>query len=213
MPNLTGNRKGTEPVLPVLKMSAMSHWEEKYRANSIPWDRGGTSPALHAWLESGDLSPGSILIPGCGRGHEAVVLAQRGFQVTALDIAPTALKHLEAELAQAGVSAERVCADVLAWQPVAAFDAIYEQTCLCALSPDHWRDYERQLQRWLKPNGRLFALFMQTEREGGPPYHCALSEMRTLFPATRWDWPEQSPDRVSHPNGLWELASILTRRA
>ena len=114
----------------------MSHWEEKYRAKTIPWDRGAVSPALLGWIEDGALPPGRILIPGCGRGHEAVELARRGFQVTALDIAPTALEHLAAELAAAGVEAERVCADALTWQPAQPFDAIYEQTCLCALDPD-----------------------------------------------------------------------------
>jgi len=40
-----------------------------------------------------------------------------------------------------------------------AFDAIYEQTCLCALYPDRWRQYADQLHRWLAPGGRLYALF------------------------------------------------------
>ncbi len=191
----------------------MNHWDEKYRANTIPWDRGETSPALSDWLTSRELAPGAILIPGCGRGHEAVILAQQGFRVTALDIAPTALQHLEKELEQAGVSAETVCQDALSWQPAAPFDAIYEQTCLCALSPEHWAAYERQLHGWLRPEGRLFALFMQTEREGGPPFHCALPAMHALFATSRWHWPDQEPTRVPHPNGLWEWATVLTRRA
>lgn len=193
----------------------MSHWEEKYRAKSIPWDRGAVSPALLGWIEDGALPPGRVLIPGCGRGHEAVELARRGFQVTALDIAPTALEHLAEQLAAADVDAERVCADALVWQPSHPFDAIYEQTCLCALDPEHWAAYERQLFAWLRPGGKLFALFMQSERAGGPPFHCALPEMRTLFVDARWQWPDQwsdrAPDRVAHPNGLFEFAAVLTR--
>jgi len=191
----------------------MSHWEEKYRARSIPWDRGAISPALLGWVEDGELPVGGrILIPGCGLGHEAVELARRGFQVTALDIAPTALAHLAEELAAAGVDAERVCADALTWQPSQPFDAIYEQTCLCALDPSHWSAYERQLFAWLRPGGKLFALFMQTEGPGGPPYHCALPEMQTLFSAEQWQWPEGAPGRVAHPNGFFEFAAELTRR-
>jgi methyl halide transferase len=189
----------------------MSHWEEKYRAKTIPWDRGAVSPALLGWIEGGALPPGRVLIPGCGRGHEAVELARRGFQVTALDIAPTALEHLAAELAAAGVEAERVCADALTWQPAQPFDAIYEQTCLCALDPGHWAAYEQQLFAWLRPGGKLFALFMQSERAGGPPFHCALPDMQALFNATRWQWPDDAPGRVAHPDGLFELAAVLTR--
>ncbi|OYY94603.1 MAG: thiopurine S-methyltransferase [Hydrogenophilales bacterium 28-61-23] len=192
----------------------MSHWEEKYRAKTIPWDRGAASPALPGWLEQGVLASGRdprVLIPGCGRGHEALELARRGFQVTALDIAPTALEHLAAELDAAGVDAERVCADALSWQPAQPFDAIYEQTCLCALDPAHWAAYERQLFAWLRPGGQLFALFMQTDRPGGPPFHCALSEMRSLFADEHWRWPETAPARVAHPNGWFEFATVLTR--
>lgn len=190
----------------------MSHWEDKYQANTIPWDRGTASPALQRWLEADALAHGRILVPGCGRGHEAVELARHGFHVTGLDIAPTALKLLEAELAAAGLAAETVCADALTWQPQTPFDTIYEQTCLCALQPDQWPAYEQQLFRWLKPGGHLYALFMQTGREGGPPFHCELAEMRTLFPGARWAWADAEAERVDHPNGLHELATLLTRQ-
>ena len=190
----------------------MSHWEEKYQANTIPWDRGGSSPALQRWLDADALAHGRILLPGCGRGHEALELARHGFLVTALDIAPTALGHLEAELAAAGLSAELVCADALLWQPAAPFDAIYEQTCLCALQPAQWPGYERQLFQWLKPGGHLYALFMQTGRAGGPPFHCDLADMRTLVPAARWTWPDSEPEREEHPDGWFELATVLVRR-
>ena len=29
------------------------------------------------------------------------------------------------------------------------FNAVYEQTCLCALDPDDWQAYETRLARWL----------------------------------------------------------------
>jgi SAM-dependent methyltransferase len=187
------------------------HWNEKYLAGTIPWDRGEVSPALRHWLESGELVPGRILVPGCGRGHEASELARRGFQVTALDVAPAALAHLRAELEQVGAEVELVVADVLTWQPSRPFDAVYEQTCLCALQPGDWPAYERQLHAWLRPGGRLYALFMQTGREGGPPFHCALADMQVLFPACRWQWPGTVEREVPHPNGLFEYAAILAR--
>lgn len=190
----------------------MNHWEAKYQANTIPWDRGTASPALRNWLEGDALAHGRILVPGCGRGHEAVELARHGLHVTALDIAPSALQHLESELAAAGVNAELVCADALAWHPGHPFDAIYEQTCLCALDPEQWPAYERQLYDWLRPGGHLYALFMQTGREGGPPFHCDLAEMRTLFPSQRWAWLNREAERIAHPNGLFELATVLTRQ-
>ena len=75
--------------------------------------------------------------------------------------------------------------------------------------------YEAALIRWLKPGGRLLALFMQKAERGGPPYGCSLEAMRALFPDTRWIWPaDESFVPCPHPslNGKPELAGILTRR-
>jgi hypothetical protein len=71
-------------------------------------------------------------------------------------------------LAASNLKAQLAEADVLAWQPHGAFDAIYEQTCLCALYPDRWRAYADRLHLWLAPSGRLFALFVQMLRPGAP---------------------------------------------
>lgn len=188
------------------------HWDEKYQTGMPGWDRRGVSPALLHWLETGALSPCRILIPGCGHGHEVLELARRGFQVWGLDIAPTPLARLKVRLDQAGLTARLVQADALAWQPVQPFDAIYEQTCLCALAPEEWPAYAAQLLRWLRPGGLLFALFMQTGRSGGPPYHCDRGEMLTLFSPERWEWMEPPHREVAHPNGLFEYAAVLRRR-
>lgn len=56
----------------------MEHWEDQYQANTIPWDRGASSPALRRWQETDALAHGRILIPGCSCGHEAKELARRG---------------------------------------------------------------------------------------------------------------------------------------
>ncbi|MCS6786706.1 MAG: TPMT family class I SAM-dependent methyltransferase [Thiobacillaceae bacterium] len=188
-------------------------WEERYRAGQTGWDRGGVSPALLHWLDSGRLTPCRILVPGCGYGHEVVELARRGFEVWGLDIAPSPLARLRVQLDAEDLDARLVQADVLTWQAVQPFDAIYEQTCLCALAPAEWADYARQLHGWLRPGGELYALFMQTHAPGGPPYHCDLGEMRTLFDQALWDWVEPPQRRVPHPSGRYEYAAVLRRRA
>ena len=190
----------------------MNHWEQRYQQGETGWDRGQPSPALHRWLEQGVLKPGRILIPGCGRGHEAVELARRGFAVTAIDIAPSACAHLERELAAADVNGEVICGDLFEYNPAIAFDAIYEQTCLCAILPEQRTAYEQQLHRWLKPGGMLCALFMQTGAEGGPPFHCDLLNMHRLFEDSRWQWPQSEPLFSPHYNGRFELGYALVRQ-
>ena len=194
-------------------------WQQRFQGGETPWDRGEANPQLGAWLASGALQPCRILVPGCGSGHEVAVLAKSGFEVTALDYAPEAISRTRKLMESRNLQAELVEADALAWRPQRAFDAIYEQTCLCALYPDQWRDYADQLHRWLTPGGKLFALFVQLLRPGaaegsieGPPYHCDINAMRALFPESRWSWPKPPYPRTTHPRGLAELAVILDHR-
>jgi SAM-dependent methyltransferase len=187
-------------------------WEARYQEGTTGWDRGDTSPALAAWLEAGRIDPCRVLIPGCGRGHEVLALARRGFAVTALDFAPSAVGHLKESLSREGLNAKVLQADVLQWQPDDPFDAIYEQTCLCALPEDTWQDYALRLHDWLRPEGRLYALFMQTGQPGGPLRHCDLLRMHGIFNDMKWQWPENEPLFVPHRNGRFELGYILTRK-
>ena len=196
-----------------------SFWDKRFTEGDTPWDRGAASPQLDAWLASGALQPCRILVPGCGSGYEVATLAAAGFEVTALDYAPVAIERARKLLEAANLRAELIEADALQWHPRHAFDAIYEQTCLCALYPDQWRAYADQLHRWLAPAGRLYALFVQLPRAGaaegaieGPPYHCDINAMRALFPEPRWAWPKPPYPRTTHPRGLAELAVVLEHR-
>jgi len=192
-------------------------WDTRFQSGDTPWDRGGPSPQLAAWLADGALKPCRILVPGCGSGYEVLALARAGFEVTGLDYSKAALERVRAMLG--GLAVTLAEADALAWNSERAFDAIYEQTCLCALYPDYWREYADQLDRWLKPGGRLFALFVQCARPGaaegliqGPPYHCDIHAMRALFPQSRWGWPKPPYARVPHPSGFAELALVLEHK-
>jgi SAM-dependent methyltransferase len=194
-------------------------WQQRFATNNTPWDRGAASPQLAAWLAAGTLAPCRILVPGCGAGYEVAALARAGFDVTAIDFAPAAVSLTRECLVQARLSAVVEQADVCDWQPTLSFDAIYEQTCLCALHPDQWRGYADRLDAWLTPGGKLCALFMQVARAGaaegrveGPPYHCDINAMRALLPASRWQWPAPPYARVPHPRGWGELAVVLTHR-
>lgn len=187
-------------------------WEQRYRTGRTAWDRGGVSPALLHWIGAGEMPRGRVLVPGCGHGHEVAELIRHGCQVTAVDIAAQPVMRLIGQLNELQLHANVIQADLLHWQPAEPFDAIYEQTCLCALDPADWADYERRVADWLLPGGRLFALFLQTGRAGGPPFDCALTDMRTLFDPARWQWPDTPPLDVPHPNGLVEQGFVIVRR-
>ncbi|MDN8616584.1 methyltransferase domain-containing protein [Variovorax ginsengisoli] len=194
-------------------------WQARFETGTTPWDRGAASPQLLRWRDEGVFTAGStVLVPGCGSGWEVAELAAAGVEVTGLDYAAAAVDRSKQHLAERGLQAQVLQADVLQWSPTAPVDAVYEQTCLCALHPDHWTAYAAQLHAWLKPGGRLLALFMQAPAAGapdgfvtGPPYHCDIHAMRALFPSSRWSWPKPPYARVNHPLGAHELALALTR--
>lgn len=191
-------------------------WEQRFQENSTPWERPGLHPVIADWAAKEIFQPGSsVLIPGCGRSPELVHLASLRLNVTGFDLSETAIRWQRERLEDRGLAAELIAGDAFTWTPSAPIDLIYEQTFLCAIPPSLRDTYEASAFRWLKPGGRILALFMQKTERGGPPYGCSLEAMHKLFPAERWDWPEdESFTPYPHPslNDKAELAGVLRRR-
>jgi SAM-dependent methyltransferase len=198
----------------------LDFWQRRFVSGDLPWDRGAAGPQLQRWWSDGVIRPGvRIAVPGCGTGHDVAWLARAGAQVTGIDYAPAALERARETLRQADAQASLVAADVTAWAPGEPFDAVYEQTCWCALHPDRWAAYAQRLQSWLRPGGQLLLMLMQAPRPGaaegrleGPPYHMDVHGARALLPLETWDWPAPPYPRVEHPRGWAELAIVLQRR-
>jgi SAM-dependent methyltransferase len=57
---------------------------------TMPWDIGRPQPVLVSVVDAGQVK-GAVLDIGCGLGNNSILLASRGFQVTGVDGAPTAL--------------------------------------------------------------------------------------------------------------------------
>lgn len=195
-------------------------WQHRFEQRQTPWDRAAPGPQIAAWRADGTLRGRlRVAVPGCGSGHDVLALAQAGCDVTAIDYASAAVELTQARLAAHGEHARLVQADVLGWQPDSPLDAVYEQTCWCALHPDHWAAYAAQLQAWLRPGGALLMMAMQCRRDSaatgrieGPPYHMDINAVRALLPETLWTWPAPPYTTVPHPVGWTELAIVLLRR-
>jgi len=70
-----------------------AHWEARYAGSAPVWS--GRVNATTADV-SASLTPGRAVDLGCGEGGDAIWLAERGWQVTAIDISPTAIARGEA---------------------------------------------------------------------------------------------------------------------
>jgi len=188
-------------------------WEERFREGTTRWERPALHPAFLDWREAGLLAPCRILVPGAGRSTEPQALAEAGFNVTVVDASPTAIATQRARLERVHMTSTVELADLFAWQPPEPFDAVYDQACLCALPPKLWPDYVARLHGWLRPDGHLFILFMQTGKPDGPPFRCDLTAMRKMFDSTRWNWPETLSAIMPHPSGVGaEQPAVLRRR-
>ncbi len=117
------------------KRETADDWNQSYAQQNTPWDTGRPSQELKRHVENGLVPPGKALELGCGTGTNAVYLAQRGFQVTALDLAPLAIEVANRRAAEAGVPVDFRTADVS--QPVdkisgprlEPFDFVFDRGC------------------------------------------------------------------------------------
>lgn len=72
----------------------------------------GAQTELAELVESGRIRPGRAIDLGCGVGREAIFLAERGFEVTGVDISPTAIGMAKQAAADAGVDVDFLVDDL-----------------------------------------------------------------------------------------------------
>jgi SAM-dependent methyltransferase len=153
-------------------------WETRYRDHVTPWDAGGVPLALREHVPA--LAPGTrILIPGCGSAYEALFLAERGFDVVAIDFSPAAVEEAQARLGRhAGIAR---LADFFEFDAGPAFDVIYERAFLCALPPKMWPRYPERCAQLLKPGGTIAGFWFFADTPRGPPFGTSDAALRELM--------------------------------
>lgn len=161
-------------------------WSPLYRTGDTRFDKGRIAPPIARMAQAGDIPAGRVLVPGGGRGHDALALAQLGFAVTLVDIAPEACEAAAAAARALGVPLEVRCEDALVETLGArrgTFDAIVEHTFFCAIDPARRPEYVDAVAGLLRPGGVLAGLFFLVGRPGGPPFDATEPEIRGLFSA------------------------------
>ena len=158
-------------------------WEALYQANDSFWDHGEASPGLVDYLAANSSLPlGQALVPGCGRGHDARALAQAGWAVTGLDLAPSSVPLAKRLADEERLPIDYRIGDFLSDEPHQRFDLVFEHTLFCAIPPVRRDDYVQALRRWLKPGGLYLAVnYMITEDNGEPPFSTTTAELDERF--------------------------------
>ena len=107
-------------------------WDARYSSAHALWSG---RPNWHLVAEVGGpsgLAPGTALDAGAGEGADAIWLAERGWQVTAVDVSGVALSRAAGHAAKAGGEvASRIswlCEDLIEWvPPERAYDLVTSQ--------------------------------------------------------------------------------------
>ena len=159
-------------------------WEDIYLGDDAGWDLGDSTPVFDKISDT--LPLGKVCIIGCGRGYDAVMFSQKGFDVTAIDFAPSAISALQSLASGAGVMINIIEADIflLASRFNREFDYVIEQTCFCAINPSRREEYEQLIKTIIKPHGKLIGLWFPLDKtmdDGGPPWGTTISEVKSIF--------------------------------
>lgn len=169
------------PDVPGMTPSDAAFWDRIYQDEAGGWEIGRPTPPLAAHFTAKPPRDARALVVGCGRGHEARLLASLGARVTAIDIATTAISTARASTPETLAIDYR--AQDLFDMPRGPdrFDLVLEHCCFCAIEPHRRDDYVDAVADLLVPGGRLVGLFYAHGRPGGPPFTVDAAALRTSF--------------------------------
>lgn len=152
-------------------MNDAAFWNDRYASSELLW-----SAEPNVWLAqiAGELEPGYALDLGAGEGRNCVWLAERGWQVTAVDISDVALQRAQAiadrRLSPASGTFRTVLDDVSTYEP----EGQYNLVLLAYMHLPHterWRMFHSAAQA-VAPGGLLVVIAHDstnlTEGVGGP---------------------------------------------
>ena len=96
---------------------------------------------------------------GCGAGNYAVYFAGQGFEVTGVDVSPTAIELARENAVEAGVECTFLAADVLGdlREIEEDFDFIYDWMLLHHIFPEERPKYVKNVNRLLRSGGRYLS--------------------------------------------------------
>lgn len=128
-------------------------WERRYQETAAgPAGR----PSAQLVAEVAGVTPGTVLEAGTGTGADAVWLAGQGWDVTAVDVSPTAVQHARTLAAQHEPDVNGriswLVADLTVWQPPQQYDLVVSQYVHPALP---FGDFVARLAQAVAPGGTL----------------------------------------------------------
>jgi len=138
-----------------LKRIDMDEIYRRMSRDEIPWNIAEPPQALVELVETGLVQPCKAIDLGCGTGNYAIYLASRGFDVTGIDISPTAIRIAEENAKQKGMQCHFVVANVLGKldEIQETFDFAFDWELLHHIFPRDRTRYVRNVYKKLASDG------------------------------------------------------------
>jgi methyl halide transferase len=182
--NLVASRPLPSGVLPHGPAASrlLEEWDSAYRAQRpAAWDIGRPARELQRAVSEGAIRPCRIVDLCCGSGTDAVYLAKQGFEVTAIDIAPTALSLAQQKAREAGASVQWLLADVLAPPKLKPFDVIYDRGCYHVVRDQNLTAYIETIRRLSHPGTQFLLLAARSDEDGTSRNQAGVTEDELRF--------------------------------
>ena len=160
-------------------------WNNKYLNKEDGWDIGSPTPVFMDY-SSKLASKSKILVPGCGRGYDALYLSSKCHNVDALDFSSVALDFLSKKTHNLKNNLNIINADFfsLSQKYNNVYDYIFEYTFFCAIDPLLRKDYSQKCSSLLKKNGKIIAIFLPLKNinnNTAPPFQVTINHVHEFF--------------------------------
>lgn len=120
-------------------------------------------------LRKRGMTLGSVLDVGCGNGRHSIVLAQSGFAVTGIDIAPSAIALAKKNADRHNLSIDNKVGSILTHKfPAKNFDLIVDANCFSHLRLSQRRRYAKRVAELIQDQG-YFLLICFSDKSGYIP--------------------------------------------
>ena len=149
-----------------MKADYLVHDRQYIEARTKGWNGWGGNDRMayeHQWVEhlfSYDEVPGmgNALELGCGKGHLARLLAEKGYRVLGVDISPAAIQWAEEKTVDAGLKVKYLALDLTQSGVLSgkAFDLIVDGNCLHCIIDQDRQTFLANVHRLLKADGIFF---------------------------------------------------------
>lgn len=221
-------------------MSWDSTWEKVFSERD--WGRYPPEELIRFvarhYFKAADRKQVRIVEIGCGTGANVWFLAREGFSAYGMDGSKTAIEKAGRRMKEEGISADLRTGDVIALDslyPDTKFDAVIDVACLVHNRFPAVKTMMQQIQKILKPGGRVFSMMFAegawgygrgTEVEPGTfvgidqgPLHgmglvhffseADLVEMFGAFSDLRYEYSMRSMDERRQVFKLWVAEACL----